>query len=107
MPYANIALFALNFFHTIISILVFSYLFNFFFNQGDQNYSLSQSQLQVPGNRTIQSFVKAYVDKYIGGYSVTCLMTVLSVDFIFFYFISSEFREQNENLKTQTSLPSN
>lgn len=37
---------------------------------GDLNISSSQTQPQLPDNNTIQSFLEAYVDNYMGGYTV-------------------------------------
>lgn len=83
-------------FHAIIMIILILF---FFYNQGGQNFSSSQMQLQVPGNRTIQRFVKAYVDKYIGGYFLACLMTVLSTDFIFLILLLQNLGSERETSK--------
>lgn len=40
------------------------------FLSGDLNISSSQTQPQLPDNNTIQSFLEAYVDDYMGGYTV-------------------------------------
>ena len=47
-----------------------------FFSQGALNLSLSKLQPQPPNNRTIQNFVKDYVDQYVGGYPVLYFLTV-------------------------------
>ena len=46
----------------------------FFLIQDERNFS---SQLQPSDNRTIQSFVEAYVDSYIGEYTVARHLTEL------------------------------
>ena len=38
---------------------------------------LNLSSIQPPDNRTIQNFVKVYVDEYVGGYAVASHVTVL------------------------------
>ena len=49
------------------------------------NISSSQSQPQVPDNRTIQNFVKDYVDEFVGGYFVASHAPVLFASFIAVY----------------------
>lgn len=41
------------------------------FLSGGLNISSSQTQPQLPDNFTIQSFLEAYVDNYMGGCTVT------------------------------------
>ena len=41
------------------------------FLSGGLNISSSQTQPQLPDNFTIQSFLEAYVDNYMGGFTVT------------------------------------
>ena len=40
------------------------------FISGELNISSSQTQKQLPDNKTIQSFLEAYVDNYMGGSTV-------------------------------------
>ena len=40
----------------------------FFFIQGGRNFSSSQPRPQPPDNRTIESFLEAYVDNYMSEY---------------------------------------
>ena len=49
----------------------------FFLIQGGFNFSSAQSQTQASDNRTIRNFVKAYVDEFVGGYSVAFLVNVM------------------------------
>ena len=49
----------------------------FFLIQGGFNFSSAQSQSQASDNRTIRNFVKAYVDEFVGGYSVAFLVDVM------------------------------
>ena len=49
------------------------------------NISSSQSQPQVSDNRTIQNFVKHYVDKYVGRFTVANHITLLFMRFIEVY----------------------
>ena len=49
---------------------------------GGLNISSSQSRPQPPDNRTLQNFVKDYVDEYVGGYAVASLAAVLFGSFI-------------------------
>ena len=49
---------------------------------GGLNISSSESRPKPPDNRTIQNFVKDYVDEYVGGYAVTSLAAVLFGSFI-------------------------
>ena len=38
--------------------------------EGGLNLSSSKRQAQPPDNRTVQNFVKDYMDEYVGGYTV-------------------------------------
>ena len=49
----------------------FHFLVSFF--QVALNFSSPQQQSELPDNSTIQSFVKDYVDRFVGGYNVICL----------------------------------
>lgn len=46
------------------------------FTEGGLNLSSSQSQPHSPDNRTLKSFLEAYVDKYMGGYAMEYQTTV-------------------------------
>ena len=49
----------------------FHFLVSFF--QVALNFSSPQQQVELPDNSTIQSFVKDYVDRFVGGYNFICL----------------------------------
>ena len=47
------------------------------FPEGGRNISSSQPVQPYPSdNRTLQSFLEAYVDRYMGGYPVECKKSV-------------------------------
>ena len=47
---------------------------------GELNISSSQTQKQLPDNNTIQSFLEAYVDNYMGGSTVRYQSILLCVN---------------------------
>ena len=49
------------------------FIFSFPFFQAALNFSLPQQQVELPDNSTIESFVKDYVDRFVGGYNFICL----------------------------------
>ena len=55
---------------------------HFLFLIAGLNFSSSQSQTPPLDNRTIQSFVKDYVDEYVGGYAEASLAAVLFGPFV-------------------------
>lgn len=71
----------------LIALIVFKYLYiilflqiNYsFFLKDAHNVSSSQPQLQPSNNLTIQKFVEAYVDRYIGGYPVVSHLSELLI----------------------------
>ena len=72
-----------------------------FFKDG-LNFTSLQLQPQTPDNRTIQNFVKSYVDEYVGEYTLTMLFVLTCEDvspslvimslFRLFLFVSFPFK---------------
>jgi len=61
---------------TIITSLHQDFSFLFYFEDG-LNISSPQPQPSTIENRTIQSYVKAYVEQFTGGDTVVCNLTVI------------------------------